>query len=59
MKRPGELCRQSCLKDYRSRCLCAVSFGLGMSLSCLCPPGLSLFLCGLILTALGVTLLRH
>lgn len=45
--------------DRRSRCMCAVCFGLGMSFSCFCPVGLTLFLCAVIMVALGVSLLRH
>ena len=48
-----------CWKNYQTRCLCAVSFGLGMSLSCFCPLGLTMFLCAVILVALGFSLLRH
>mgnify|MGYP007037665496 CR=1 FL=1 len=43
----------------QTRCLCAISFGLGMSLSCFCPIGLTLFFCAVILVALGISLLRH
>ena len=46
-------CDCSCLKNYQARCFCAISFGLGMSLSCFCPTGLTLFLCAVILVALG------
>lgn len=49
----------SCLREYSCRCLCAISFGLGMSLSSFCPVGLTLFLTAVILVALGVSLLRH
>lgn len=52
-------CRCACLRDYQGRCLCAVCFGLGMSLSCFCPIGLTLFFCAVILVALGISLLRH
>ncbi len=52
-------CNISCMKDYHSRCICAICFGLGMSLSCFCPAGLTLFLCAVILVALGISLLRH
>ncbi len=55
--RPGG--NWSCFKDRRSRCLCAVCFGLGMSVSCFCPMGLTLFFCAVIMVALGISLLRH
>ena len=48
-----------CLRNHRARCFCTVSFGLGMCVSCFCPAGLTLFLCAVILVALGVSLLRH
>ena len=51
--------KHSPLCDRQCRCACAVSFGLGMSLSCFCPVGLTLFLCAVIMVALGITLLRH
>lgn len=54
-----KLGRDPCLKNYRARCFCTVSFGLGMCVSCFCPAGLTLFLCAVILVALGVSLLRH
>lgn len=49
----------SCLRDYRSRCVCVVSFGMGMCLASFCPAGLTLFLAAVILAALGFSLLRH
>ncbi len=51
--------KNTCLKNYQCRCMCTVCFGLGMSLSCLCPTGLALFFCAVILVALGVSLLKH
>lgn len=39
--------------------MCAICFGLGMSLSCFCPVGLTLFLAAVIMVALGISLLRH
>ena len=52
-------CDMSCFKNYQTKCLCAISFGLGMSLSCFCPLGFTMFLCAVILVALGFSLLRH
>ncbi len=49
----------SCFKSYQSRCMCAICFGLGMSLSCFCPVGFTLFLSAVIMVALGISLLRH
>ncbi len=49
----------SCLKNYQNRCMCAICFGLGMSLSCFCPVGFTLFLSAVIMVALGISLLRH
>lgn len=49
----------TCFKDHQSRCMCAICFGLGMSLSCFCPVGLTLFLSAVIMVALGISLLRH
>ncbi len=49
----------SCFKSRPCRCMCAVSFGIGMSLSCFCPTGLTLFICAVILVALGVSVLRN
>ena len=51
--------QNSCFKNYQCRCMCTVCFGLGMSLSCFCPTGLTLFLCAVIMVALGFSLLRH
>ncbi len=51
--------QNSCFKNYQCRCMCTVCFGLGMSLSCFCPTGLTLFLSAAILVALGISLLRH
>lgn len=52
-------CNASCFKNYHNRCMCAICFGLGMSLSCFCPVGLTLFLSAVIMVALGISLLRH
>lgn len=52
-------CNCSCFKNYQSRCMCAICFGLGMSLSCFCPVGFTLFLSAVIMVALGISLLRH
>lgn len=49
----------TCFKDRQNRCMCAICFGLGMSLSCFCPMGFTLFLCAVIMVALGISLLRH
>lgn len=49
----------SCIKDRRTRCLCVISFGMGMSLACFCPTGLTLFLSALLLVAMGISLLRQ
>lgn len=49
----------SCLKNRQSRCVSAICFGLGMSISCFCPTGFSLFICAVIMVALGISLLRH
>ncbi len=55
----GNYCKAGPLKDPRNRCMYAVCFGLGMTLSCVSPPGLTLFLSALIMVALGISLLRH
>ncbi|MCH5354047.1 MAG: hypothetical protein J1E06_11380 [Acutalibacter sp.] len=55
--KPGGNC--SCLQNHQSRCMCIISFGLGMSLSCFCPVGLTLFLAAVIMVAMGISLLRH
>lgn len=47
----------SCFRDERNRCLYAVFFGIGMTVSCFCPKGLVLFLAAIIIVALGVHLL--
>lgn len=57
MFRPN--CNVSCFKNYQSRCMCVVCFGLGLSLSCFCPVGFTLFLAAVIMVALGISLLRH
>ncbi len=36
----------------------AVVFGLGLALSCFCPPGLVLFVVAVILVALGIALIN-
>lgn len=51
--------KNNCFKNYQCRCMCTVCFGLGMSLSCFCPTGLTLFFCAVIMVALGISLLRH
>lgn len=51
-------CANSCFKDRRLRCLCAVSFGLGMVLSYVCPTGLILFIAAVIMVALGIAIIR-
>ena len=50
---------RGCFSDRRTRCLCTVCFGLGMTLSCFCPAGLVLFLSAVIMTAMGISLLKH
>ena len=52
-------CDMSCFKDYRNRCMYTIWFGLGLSLATFCPSGLTLFIAGVILVAMGITLLRH
>ncbi|MGN0477849.1 MAG: hypothetical protein ACI4GO_00295 [Hominenteromicrobium sp.] len=52
-------CANGCFKDHRMCSLCAVSFGLGMVLSCVCPTGLILFLAAVIMVALGIAIIRH
>jgi len=49
----------TCLKDFQCRSMCTICFGLGISVSCFCPVGFSLFLAAVILVALGVSLLRN
>lgn len=49
----------TCLKDFQCRSMCTVCFGLGMTVSCFCPMGFTLFLAAVILVALGVSLLRN
>ena len=51
--------QNGCFKNRQCRWMCAVCFGLGMSLSCFCPTGLALFFCAVILVALGISVLRH
>ncbi len=48
----------TCMKDRRCRYMCTVCFGLGMSLSCFCPMGFTLFIAAVIMVALGVSLLK-
>ena len=48
-----------CFQQRQCRCMCAVSFGLGLCVSCFCPMGLTLFLAAVIMVALGVSLLRY
>lgn len=48
----------SCFKDYRNRCMYAIWFGIGLSLATFCPVGLTLFITGVILVALGITMLK-
>ena len=52
-------CDVSCFKDYKNRCMYAVWFGLGLSLATFCPTGLTLFITGIILVAMGITILSH
>ncbi|WP_322202153.1 hypothetical protein [Acutalibacter intestini] len=49
----------TCLKDCHCRNMCTVCFGLGMTISCFCPVGFTLFLSAVILVALGFSLLRQ
>lgn len=47
---------------YRKKCRpCAgyaVAFGIGMTVSCFCPYGLIMFISAVIITALGISVLR-
>lgn len=45
-------------KDYRQYCMYAVWFGLGLSLSTFCPVGLTFFIIGIILVAMGIMVMR-
>ena len=36
----------------------AIAFGLGLALSCFCPPGLVLFVVAVLLVALGIALIN-
>ncbi len=56
---PKQAIKAGPLQYRQNRCLCAICFGLGMSISCFCPVGLTLFLCAVIMVALGISLLRH
>lgn len=48
----------SCFKNRRSRTLCTICFGLGMTIAAFCPAGLTLFIAGVILVAMGFSILR-
>lgn len=54
----GEGCKPP-WRCYESRCLEAACFGLGLAVASFCPKGLALFLCAVILAAMGISLLRH
>lgn len=49
----------SCFKSYKNCCMNIIAFGLGLSLATFCPLGLTLFLTGVILVAMGIMILRH
>lgn len=59
MQKPNCKPNFGCFRQYQCRCLCAVSFGLGLCLASFCPYGLTLFMAAVILVALGISLLRH
>lgn len=48
----------SCFRDRKTRYLCSISFGLGMTIAAFCPSGLILFITAVILVAMGFSLLR-
>lgn len=48
-----------CVKNYHSCGSYAIAFGLGVTVSCFCPTGLLLFLAAVIITALGIIVIRH
>ena len=48
-----------CANKFRRPCgAYAVAFGLGMTFSCFCPYGLTMFIVAVIITALGITAIR-
>ncbi len=51
-------CFRGCFKSY-CRCQNAVSFGLGLVVSCFCPNGFILLLAAIIIVALGIALERR
>lgn len=46
----------NCFRDEYSRCMCAVCFGLGMTVASFCPAGLTLFFAAVLIVALGITI---
>lgn len=52
-------CKNFRCVNYHSCASYAVAFGLGVSISCFCPNGIILFMAAVIITALGIIVIRH
>lgn len=49
---------KSCKSNCKSLCGYTVAFGLGITVSCCCPYGFLMFISALIITALGIIVIR-